>query len=196
MFAYDKSGRLTQTSNSLVQVDLGYDGMGRLDSETHTFAGTATPYVVDFAYNMGPAAWTQTAHRVIPPRRPVGFCRRSGARAGASISAIRMPSRTTAIHPARRRPEPVDASAGPRNGTMLLWSHFPTTQFGSVHALAGRPAYALGFKRQVKASRMMPARVHARMIAMTTDHACDVPRAGSRCCRIQPKPLPWAARPR
>ena len=59
-FAYDKSGRLTQASNSLVQVGLDYDGMGRLDSETHTFAGTATPYVVDFAYNMGPSAWTQT----------------------------------------------------------------------------------------------------------------------------------------
>lgn len=56
-------------------------------------------------------------------------------------------------------------------------------------------AYALGFRRQVKASKMMPSRVQARMIAMTTDQAAEMPNVGCRCRSSQPKPFPPTARP-
>ena len=121
-----------------MQVDLGYDGMGRLDSETHTFAGTATPYVVDFAYNMGPAAWTQTT--TYPGGRSVTRSyderfRIGGVNGGANVGA------DWSYDLADRR---TGAALG--NGIGSLFEYDDNGRMTHLkHAISGNPIYELGY---------------------------------------------------
>ncbi len=60
-FEYDRSGRLTVADNALVEVDFEYDGLGRLETERHTFLGDSEVYEVGHAYDYpGSVPWTET----------------------------------------------------------------------------------------------------------------------------------------
>ncbi len=105
---------------------------------THTFAGTATPYVVDFAYNMGPAAWTQTT--TYPGGRSVtrSYDKRfriGGVNGGASIGA------DWSYDLADRR---TGAALG--NGIASLFEYDDNGRLTHLkHAVSGNPIRELGY---------------------------------------------------